>query len=140
MWDDCIAIAEAKVNAVGVSSESRILKNRIVSYAVTSCRLLQKLMYASTLQGHPEVDSLRRSYSAWLIETKQNEKAGEMKESEGDYVGAVNFYLKAGLPAKAAWLAMNRDELLSGSIVSRITSALIKEDFYERVSHGVHVV
>lgn len=58
-----------------------------------------------------------------------------MKESEGDYVGAVNFYLKAGLPAKAAWLAMNRDELLSSSIVTRITSALIKEEFYERVSH-----
>lgn len=58
-----------------------------------------------------------------------------MKESEGDYVGAVNFYLKAGLPAKAAWLAMNRDELLSSSIVAHITSALIKEEFYERVSH-----
>ncbi|KAM9496806.1 intraflagellar transport protein 172 homolog [Clarias gariepinus] len=94
MWDNYIAIAEAK--------------------------------------GHPDLDNLRRSYSAWLIETKQNEKAGEMKESEGDYVGAVNFYLKAGLPAKAAWLAMNRDELLSSSIVTRITSALIKEEFYER--------
>lgn len=86
------------------------------------------------LQGHPEVDNLRRRYYAWLMETNQNEKAGEMKESEGDYAGAVNFYLKAGLPAKAAWLAMNRDELLSGSIFSRITSALIKEEFYERVS------
>lgn len=97
-------------------------------------------MYACALQGHPEVDNLRRSYSAWLIETKQNEKAGEMKESEGDYVGAVNFYLKAGLPAKAAWLAMNRDELLTGSIVSRITSALIKEEFYERVSNNVYLL
>lgn len=94
-------------------------------------------VYARILQGHPEVDNLRRSYYAWLTETKQNEKAGEMKESEGDYVGAVNFYLKAGLPAKAAWLAMNRDELLSSSIVGRITSALIKEEFYERVSHTV---
>lgn len=81
------------------------------------------------------MDNLRRSYYAWLIETRQNEKAGEMKESEGDYSGAVNLYLKAGLPAKAAWLAMNRDELLSGPIVARITSALVKEEFYERVSH-----
>lgn len=83
------------------------------------------------------MDSLRRSYFSWLIETKQYEKAGEMKESEGDHAGAVNFYLQAGLPAKAAWLAMNRDELLSNTIVSRITSALIKEEFYERVSHSL---
>lgn len=78
---------------------------------------------------------MRRSYSAWLIETKQYEKAGELKESEGNYVEAVNVYLKAGLPAKAARLAMNRDELLSSSIVSRIISALIKVEFYETVSH-----
>lgn len=69
------------------------------------------------------------------METRQYEKAGEMKESEGDYSGAVNLYLKAGLPAKAAWLAMNRDELLSGPIADRITSALIKKEFHERASH-----
>ncbi|XP_026856898.2 intraflagellar transport protein 172 homolog isoform X1 [Electrophorus electricus] len=95
MWDDCIAVAEAK--------------------------------------GHPELDNLRRSYFAWLMETNQNEKAGEVKESEGDYVGAVNLYLKAGLPAKAAWLAMSRDDLLASSdIINRIATALIKGEFYER--------
>ncbi|KAL7872215.1 hypothetical protein SRHO_G00071980 [Serrasalmus rhombeus] len=95
MWDDCIAVAEAK--------------------------------------GHPELDNLRRSYYSWLMETNQNEKAGEVKESEGDYMGAVNLYLKAGLPAKAAWLAMSRDELLASSdVINRITAALIKGEFYER--------
>ncbi|XP_067274021.1 intraflagellar transport protein 172 homolog [Pseudorasbora parva] len=95
MWDDCIAVAEAK--------------------------------------GHPELDNLRRSYYSYLMETNQNEKAGEVKENEGDFTGAVNLYLKAGLPAKAAWLAMSRDELLSSQdIISRITTALIKGEFYER--------
>lgn len=95
MWDDCIAVAEAK--------------------------------------GHPELDNLRRSYYHWLMETKQDEKAGEVKENEGDYTGAINLYLKAGLPAKAARLAMNRDELMANSdIVNRIAAALIKGDFYER--------
>ncbi|KAI1897568.1 hypothetical protein AGOR_G00084610 [Albula goreensis] len=95
MWDDCIAVAEAK--------------------------------------GHPELDNLRRSYYQWLMETNQDEKAGEVKENEGDHHGAMNLYLKAGLPAKAARLAMSRDELISNAdIVSRIASALIKGEFYER--------
>ncbi|XP_073709088.1 intraflagellar transport protein 172 homolog [Garra rufa] len=95
MWDECIAVAEAK--------------------------------------GHPELDNLRRSYYSYLMETNQNEKAGEVKENEGDFTGAVNLYLKAGLPAKAAWLAMSRDELLSShDVISRITAALIKGEFYER--------
>uniref|UniRef100_A0A672S1B2 Intraflagellar transport protein 172 homolog n=1 Tax=Sinocyclocheilus grahami TaxID=75366 RepID=A0A672S1B2_SINGR len=95
MWDECIAVAEAK--------------------------------------GHPELDNLRHSYYSYLMETNQNEKAGEVKENEGDFTGAVNLYLKAGLPAKAAWLAMSRDELLSShDIISRITAALIKGEFYER--------
>lgn len=95
MWDDCIAVAEAK--------------------------------------GHPELDNLRGSYYAWLMETNQNEKAGEVKEKEGDYKGAINLYLKAGLPTKAAWLAMSMDELLSSSdVINRITVALIKGEFFER--------
>ncbi|KAA0708383.1 Intraflagellar transport protein 172 -like protein [Triplophysa tibetana] len=84
-------------------------------------------------RGHPELDNLRRSYYSYLMDTNQNEKAAEVKESEGDITGAVNLFLKAGLPAKAAWLAMSRDELLSNhDIMSRITAALIKGEFYER--------
>ncbi|XP_058274743.1 intraflagellar transport protein 172 homolog [Hemibagrus wyckioides] len=95
-------------------------------------QMWDKCIAIAEAKGLPKEDSLRRSYFAWLMDTKQYQKAGEMKESEGDYVGAVNFYLKAGLPAKAAWLVMNRDELLSSNIVTRITSALIKQEFYER--------
>uniref|UniRef100_W5KZE2 Intraflagellar transport protein 172 homolog n=1 Tax=Astyanax mexicanus TaxID=7994 RepID=W5KZE2_ASTMX len=95
MWNDCIAVAEAK--------------------------------------GHPELDSLRYNYYAWLIETNQNEMAGEVKEKEGDYTGAINLYLKAGLPTKAAWLIISMDEVLtSNDVINRITVALIKGEFYER--------
>lgn len=88
-------------------------------------------------QGHPELDRLRRSYLAWLTETAQDEKAGEVKEREGDFQGAINLYLKAGLPAKAARLALSRPDITSNSdTVSRIASSLIKGEFYERVSEG----
>lgn len=32
----------------------------------------------------------------------QEERAGKVKEMEGDYQGAVALYLKGGLPARAA--------------------------------------
>uniref|UniRef100_A0A3P8SZX4 Intraflagellar transport protein 172 homolog n=1 Tax=Amphiprion percula TaxID=161767 RepID=A0A3P8SZX4_AMPPE len=95
MWDDCIAVAEAK--------------------------------------GHTELNSLRGNYYQWLTETGQDEKAGEVKESEGDFQGAINLYLKAGLPAKAARLAISRPEITNSSeTVSRIAAQLIKGEFYER--------
>lgn len=85
-------------------------------------------------QGHPELDNLRHSYYQWLMETNQDEKAGEVKEGEEDFTGAVNLYLKAGLPAKAARLAMSREELVTNSdVINRIAAALIKGEFYERV-------
>lgn len=87
-------------------------------------------------QSHPELDSLRGNYYHWLTETGQDEKAGEVKEREGDSQGAINLYLKAGLPAKAARLALSRPEISnSAETVSRIAAALIKGEFYERVSH-----
>ncbi|XP_030200601.1 intraflagellar transport protein 172 homolog [Gadus morhua] len=95
MWEECIAVAEAK--------------------------------------AHPELDALRLNYYRWLTETSQDEMAGEMKEREGDYQGAISLYLKAGLPAKAARLAISQPDITSSSdVVNRITAALIKGEFFER--------
>ncbi|KAK2889898.1 intraflagellar transport protein 172 homolog isoform X2 [Channa argus] len=95
MWDDCIAVAEAK--------------------------------------GHPELETLRVNYYRWLMETCQDEKAGEVKEKEGDFQGAINLYLKAGLPAKAARLALSQPDVTNNrDAVSRIAASLIKGEFYER--------
>ncbi|KAK6295257.1 hypothetical protein J4Q44_G00344830 [Coregonus suidteri] len=67
------------------------------------------------------------------METNQDEKAGEFKEGEEDFKGAINLYLKACLPAKAARLAMSREELVSNiDIINRIAAALTKGEFYER--------
>jgi intraflagellar transport protein 172 len=45
---------------------------------------------------------LKESYMKWLMETGQEEKVGQMYENAGDYREAINMYLKASLPAKAA--------------------------------------
>lgn len=52
--------------------------------------------------GHPQADLLRQQYYQWLLQTAQEDRAGAVKEQEGDYKGAIGLYLKGGLPAKAA--------------------------------------
>uniref|UniRef100_A0A8D0F765 IFT80/172/WDR35 TPR domain-containing protein n=1 Tax=Strix occidentalis caurina TaxID=311401 RepID=A0A8D0F765_STROC len=86
-------------------------------------------------KGHPMLDKLRRGYYQWLLDTQQEEKAGEVQEGQGDYLAAVSLYLRAGLPAKAARLAMSREELLTnGDVISKVSTALIRGELYEQFS------
>jgi len=81
------------------------------------------------------LDKLRRGYYQWLLDTQQEEKAGEVQEGQGDYLAAISLYLRTGLPAKAARLAMSRDELLTnGDVINRVSTALIRGELYEQVS------
>lgn len=58
-------------------------------------------------KGHPQVKELKANYFQWLMETGQEEKAAELKESEGDFINVINLFLKGGLPAKAANIVFN---------------------------------
>ncbi|TRY86956.1 hypothetical protein DNTS_000647 [Danionella cerebrum] len=94
-------------------------------------------MYYMEQNAVEEVMEMYQELHMWdeciAVAEAKSEKAAEVKETEGDFNGAVNLYLKAGLPAKAAWLAMSRDELLSNNdIISRVTAALMKGEFFER--------
>ena len=84
-------------------------------------------------KAHPHLDDLKIAHAKWLLDTRQEEKAGALKESEGDYNGALNMYLKAGLATRASRLIQSKDDLLSDpDIVSRVTSALLKGEFFEQ--------
>lgn len=56
------------------------------------------------LQAHPDLPNLCTMHYQWLMDTGQEEKAGEVREREGDLMAAITLYMKAGLPAKAAKL------------------------------------
>lgn len=43
------------------------------------------------------------------METHQEDRAGELKEREGDDIAAINLYMKAGMPARAAKVITGRD-------------------------------
>ena len=58
-------------------------------------------------KNHPDVAELKSSYIQWLLQTNQEAKAAEVKEREGDYLTAIDLYLRGGLPAKAASVVNN---------------------------------
>jgi intraflagellar transport protein 172 len=47
-------------------------------------------------KNHPDLAQIKESYHQWLIESGQEEKVGYIKEQEGNFVDAVNIYLKGG--------------------------------------------
>lgn len=83
-------------------------------------------------RNHPDVKDFKANYFKWLIETNQEGKAAEMKENDGDYEGAVELYLKGGLPAKAASIMMNYAVNYPQDMMERVASILIQTGMNEK--------
>ncbi|CAL4073000.1 unnamed protein product, partial [Meganyctiphanes norvegica] len=118
------------------TAESIYLDNNQLENAMEMYQNLHKwddAVELAEVKHHPDVESLRRAHIQWLLDTHQEERAGQLKENEGDYLAAINMYLKAGMPAKAARLTTSTTELREDpELVNRIGSALLKTELYER--------
>ncbi|EDV25844.1 uncharacterized protein TRIADDRAFT_24195 [Trichoplax adhaerens] len=117
-------------------AETFYLEQGLVDEAIDMYQELHKWedsIAVAEMKNHTETDNLRRSYYQWLIDTNQEEKAAEVKEQEGNYIAAVNMFMKSGLPAKAAHVAISHSELSSQSdIMDRIASALLSDGLFEK--------
>uniref|UniRef100_A0A914XG62 Anaphase-promoting complex subunit 4-like WD40 domain-containing protein n=1 Tax=Plectus sambesii TaxID=2011161 RepID=A0A914XG62_9BILA len=84
-------------------------------------------------RNHPDVESLKAKYYRHLADTGQDEKAGEIKQKENDYMAAVDLYLKGNLPVRAARVVTEHSELLQNTdLVQSIAVALIKNELFEK--------
>mmetsp|Transcript_11730 Transcript_11730/g.22317 ORF Transcript_11730/g.22317 Transcript_11730/m.22317 type:complete len:1744 (-) Transcript_11730:31-5262(-) len=83
-------------------------------------------------KSHPATMALRQEYYEYLLATKQEEIAGDLKEREGDYNTALQLYLKGGYPAKAADLVLNHDLRQDTNLTERVADALVKTKQYEK--------
>jgi intraflagellar transport protein 172 len=84
-------------------------------------------------KAHPQLDQLRAEHMRWLLDTGQEEKAGAIREAEGDYNEALNLYLKGGLATRASRLLQSNGQMLSNDdSVARVTAALLKGEFFEQ--------
>jgi intraflagellar transport protein 172 len=117
------------------TAESILLEQGMVEDAMTMYRSLHKWDQAirvARAKLHPDLESLEESYLKWLMETCQEEKAGELKEHNRDYSNAVTLYMKAGLPAKAARILMTHEDIASQqSVVESVATALKNSELYE---------
>ncbi|KAL2912183.1 hypothetical protein HK105_208316 [Polyrhizophydium stewartii] len=84
------------------------------------------------VKSHPELDTLKRNYFQWLLESGQEEKAGMLKEEEGDMISAMNLFLKAGMPARAAFVLVQNNLTSNFELTERIASSLFKAGLYEK--------
>ncbi|CAH8560325.1 unnamed protein product [Schistosoma turkestanicum] len=78
-------------------------------------------------------DELKKDYYQWLTETGQEEKAGDLRQKSGDFNAAITLYLRAGVPGKAARLALTESKISSDRmLMERIIVSLTQCELYEK--------
>lgn len=83
-------------------AESIYLEQGKVDEAMSMYQEMHKWNMAikvAELKNHPELESLKKNYYSWLSDSGQEDRAAESKEEEGDYVSAIQLYLKSGKKA-----------------------------------------
>jgi intraflagellar transport protein 172 len=84
-------------------------------------------------RSHPDLATLKATHYQHLLDSGQEERAGKMKEREGDLPGAISLYMKAGLPGKAAKLISQHQELSSQpDLLRHIASSLSEGGQFEK--------
>eukprot|EP01065_Artemidia_motanka_P041067 TRINITY_DN5263_c0_g4_i1.p1 TRINITY_DN5263_c0_g4~~TRINITY_DN5263_c0_g4_i1.p1 ORF type:complete len:1760 (+),score=631.40 TRINITY_DN5263_c0_g4_i1:78-5357(+) len=91
-----------------------------------------KSIAVAASQQHPDTDKWRRKYYEWLMETKQQDLAAELRESEGKFTDAINLYLQGGLPARAAHVVNANQISIPQQQLEAIASALLKAQMFEK--------
>jgi intraflagellar transport protein 172 len=89
-----------------------------------------ELISIAEKRNHPKLHDIKATYYDWLLRTNQEEKAAEVKEREGDYVGAVHLYLKGRLPARAAQVLSRHNG--SADLLEKVAQALQDADMSEK--------
>ncbi|KPA78261.1 hypothetical protein ABB37_06412 [Leptomonas pyrrhocoris] len=82
-------------------------------------------------RGLDDVANRRARYFAWLMETRQYEMAGEMRERDGKFIDAINLYLRGGTPARAAQVVSANNLKPEQQLLEAIAAALFKAQVFE---------
>eukprot|EP01083_Nonionella_stella_P191050 707386_1 len=76
------------------------------------------------LRKHPLLHAIKDKYFTYLIRTQQHKKAAKLKETDGDYLGAVHLYLEEGFAAHAFKLIKKHSIPIGDQIVDDLYHAL----------------
>lgn len=84
------------------------------------------------MKNHPEIHNLKKNYFQWLVDSGQEDRAALLKEEDGDYVSAINLYLRGGLAAKGASLLLQHELQNNFELTERVAGSLFKTGLYEK--------
>jgi intraflagellar transport protein 172 len=116
-------------------AESLLLEQGRVDDVILMYKDLHKwdeALVVAEMRGHPLAAQLRQQYFEWLSRTQQEERAGSLKEEEGDYMTAITLYLRGGHPVKAATVMMQQRLVHDAPLVERVATALLKTNQFEK--------
>lgn len=107
-----------------------------VDAAIDMYQTLQRWEDALALadsHGHPQASALRQQYIDHLLATGQEERAGAMKEGQGDKLGAIELYLQGGAPARALSVVLSSPTVsIPRPVMDRIVQALAAFELHEK--------
>lgn len=83
-------------------------------------------------KNHEQVGEFKKHYYEWLIESKQEGKAAELKEREGDYIEAIRLYLQGSLPSKAANIVYTTSAEFDQNLLEKIATSLLNSNMHEK--------
>lgn len=116
------------------AAEAEYLSNGHVNECIAMYEGLMKfdsaIRVAEQTRHVSEID-MKRRYFDFLLETKQYDLAAQQKEKSGDYIGAIDLYLKANLPGKAARIVLNRKIYQPMQLLESILTMLTSGGIYE---------
>ena len=117
-------------------AESLLLEQGQADQTIDMYKALHKwddALAVAEAKRHENLDQLQADYHQYLADTNQDEKAAELKEAEGDLQGALQLYMKAGLPTRAAQLVATNDSLSSSTdVIERVASSLEKAGLHAK--------
>ena len=94
--------------------------------------LFNEALEVAERRNHPEAEDKRRKFYQYLLDSKQEEAAALMKEREGEHVQAINLYLQAGMPGKAARVIADNNINQPSNLLESVAIALEDSDMYEK--------
>ncbi|KAH7719862.1 hypothetical protein AAVH_12667 [Aphelenchoides avenae] len=117
-------------------AERIYLENNALDEAIEMYQTIHKWESAIELAkatNYRDLENLKAKYYRNLYETGQEEKAAQIKESEGDYTAALDLYLKSNQPALAAKLVLENSALYNDdTVVERVALELVKAEIFDR--------
>lgn len=80
---------------------------------------------------HPKAAEMRQSYFQRLLDTNQEEQAALLKEREGDFMQAINLYLKGGMPGRAANVILENNIQQPVQLLDTVATSLTRAGLYD---------